>query len=135
MARIPMVKCYVLKKGDDPSNRQVRYVPLKEFALWANHMENQHKFEIHDPQDSIWIDEDEHIRFNRIYTRLPLEPVNELILYVFFPASQLILPITRYFPKEEYEQIKKTFIAHYEKADDKAIREIEEKPGYWIKRE
>jgi hypothetical protein len=135
MARIPMVKCYVLKKGDKPENRQVRYIPLKEFDLWTNHMGTQHNFDIHEPEDSIWIDEDEYVRFNRIYSKLPLEPVNEIVIYVFFPASQLILPITRYFPKEDYEMIKKRFISHYDKADDKVLRETEEKTGYWIKRE
>jgi hypothetical protein len=134
MCRIPMVKSFVLKKGDDPNKKECRYIPHNEFRLWKYYMQNHHKFLVMDEQESLWIDEDEYTRYMQIYNKLDLEKVIEIKILLFAYKPQLIIPISRYIEEKNYEKIKRLVLSHYSERNKDSIRDIKEKKGYWIKR-
>ena len=137
MNRIPMVKCFVLKKSDDPINKESRYIPLDVFELWKYYMQSHHKFLVLEEIDSLWIDEEEHTKYLQIYERLALEEVREIKIILFSYETQLIIPVVRYIEEENYEKIKHILLSHYsdrKKGAMREIREIKERRGFWIKR-
>ncbi len=134
MSKIAMVKCFILKSGDDPINRECRYVPLNEFEFWKYYMEQHNQFQIFEEVESLWIDEEEKKKYPQIYKRLDLEEVKEIKIFVFSYKTQLIMPVTRYIEESKYKEIKRVLVSHYSEPNKNAVREIKERNGYWIKR-
>jgi len=135
MSRIPMVKCFVLKSGDDPINKEYRYIPHNEFELWKYYMQRHHKFQVLEEIDSLWIDEEEeYSKYLNIYERLELEEVREIKIILFSYKTQLIIPVIRYIEEKNYEKIKSILLSHYSDRKKDAIRDILERRGFWIKR-
>lgn len=134
MSRIPMVKCFVLKSGDDPINKECRYIPHNEFELWKYYMQKHHKFAVLEETESLWIDEEEHDKYLQIYNRLELEEVKELKIILFSYKTQLIIPVIRYIDEKNYKKIKDILLSHYSARKRDAIRDVQERKGFWIKR-
>lgn len=134
MCRIPMVKSFILKKGNDTSNKECRYIPHNEFRLWKYYMQNYHKFKVVEEKESLWIDEEEYNTYMQIYNRLELEKVIEIKILLFANKPQLIIPISRYIEEANYEKIKRLLLSHYSDRDKDSIRDIKENKGYWISR-
>ena len=129
-----MVRCSVLKKMEDPINKEFRYVPHNEFHLWKFYMENHHKFSIYEEKVSIWIDEEEYNKYLQIYNRLELEEVREIKIVRFAYDTQLTIPIIRYIAEKNSENIKNVILAHYSDEEKDAIRNVKERKGFWIER-
>lgn len=129
-----MVKCFVIKRGDDPINKECRYIPYNIFHLWKYYMENNHKFNILEEIESILIDEEEYNKYLHIYERLELEEVKEIKIVVFSSNTLLNTPIVRYIEQENYKKIKPILLSHYTNRDTETIRYIQERNAFWITR-
>jgi len=134
MSRIPMVKCFVLKMGDDPINKECRYIPYNVFPLWKYYMENKHKLRILEEVESFLIDEEEYNKYLNIYERLELEEVKEIKIVLFSSKTLLNTPIVRYIEQENYEKIKPILLSHYVKRNKDILRYIQERRAFWINR-
>lgn len=135
MARVKMVKCYLRSPGSTPS---LRFVPLREFNLWKYFMTHRHGKIVEGEEISVWIDAATYSTAPPRQPR-PLEPVVRVDLEYWDAQQQVVTPVQRYFPAEEYDSIREKFVGHYPDLDNAEGRPLTQKrlhevKGYFIRR-
>jgi hypothetical protein len=135
MAKEKIVRCRISKMNADTGDTSVRYVPLEIFQLWKLLMSEKHGFTIEDDCVSLWfdIDGDPHVN----YARSNYERVVKLQLCVYSEEAGMFREIVRYFPNDDYERIKQSFLAHYRRyfSGSRFSPRLEEVHGVWLRRE
>ncbi len=135
--RTPMVRCFLLERGAEAQTRSLRFVPYNEFELWKYLMVHKYRFLVLEPEESVWIDEEERKRMPGVYDKFGSERVHEVRLLRYLERPRMFVPIVRYFPESDYERRKKSFLAHYD-SELAIVRSlgfpspVEETPGWWI---
>ena len=88
----------------------------------------QYRFTVSDERIYIYISLPEYEAHEALYSRLPQVELNKITLYFFLKADQILVPVTRYFPKEQYPAIKPLFLKHFKAFEDRnhATRVLEE---------
>jgi len=134
MAKEKIVRCKVSKNVNGTTYESVRYIPLDIFNLWKLLMTDKHGFKVESDCASLWfdIDGDPNVK----YVDTNYERVIRLRLWVYSEEAGMFREITRYFPADEYGQIKSSFLAHYEDyfKSSRFPPRIEETHGVWLKR-
>jgi hypothetical protein len=133
MEKIPMVKCFILKRGSAPIQRQCRYIPYNEFELWKYYMRMQHKFLILDDVLSLFIYKEEYDKYMQLYEGFELDKVRELEIIFLYHHSQLIIPIKRYIEGKVFNKIKDIILSHYINNREGIIRKVQDRMGFWIR--
>ncbi|MFH0778796.1 MAG: hypothetical protein V2A71_09215 [Candidatus Eisenbacteria bacterium] len=128
-----LVRCEVARK-DAPASSTVRYVPMEIYGLWEYLMASKHSFDVASPQASLWIDLEESPEL--AYAQEQYEKVTELTLFIFSERDGMFGRVSRYFPSDNYEELKKIFLKHYRAggAEPGLKPQMKERPGIWIKR-
>jgi len=131
---VKLVHCLVNKTGAYPSGPEVRFVPQSEFDLWKYMVTRQYQFTVSDEKIYIYIPHREYEAHEALYSRLPQVELTKITLYFFLKADQILVPVTRYFPKEHYPAIKPLFLDHFKAFEDrnhvtKVLQEIMEEEG------
>ena len=137
MLRIPMVRCYLLERGAEAQTRSLRFVPYNEFELWKYLMSHKYRFLVLEPEESLWIDDEERKRMPGVYEKFGSERVHQVRLLRYLERARMFVPIFRYFPESDYERRKKAFLHHYDNeiAIAKSLgfsNPVEEMAGWWI---
>jgi hypothetical protein len=135
---VKLVHCLVNKTAPCPSGPEVRYVPQTEFDLWKYMVTQQHHFSVSDEKIYIYISRREYEAHEALYSRLPQVELNKITLYFFLKVDQILVPVIRYFPKEQYPQIKPLFLNHFKDFEDrshatKVLEEIIEEEGLGLR--
>lgn len=132
MASQKLVRCEIKRAG---SAGTVRYVPLEIFGLWEFLMREKHQFEISASVASLWIDVDENPEV--AYGENQYERVTEVTLLRYSEADGMFSKVNRYFPTEEYPELKGLLLKHYEGVRDPSAPnlQLKERQGVWIRRE
>ena len=133
MTKIKMVKCTLRSPGEAPA---ARFVPLREFQLWKYYMMHAHEKIVEGEEISIWVDADSYGEQPPSQAR-PLEAVVRVDLQYWDQSLNTATPIQRYFPLDEYESIRDTFLQHFPDrpgpAGSKlAQKRITETRGYYL---
>lgn len=132
MASQKLVRCEIKRPG---SAGTVRYVPLEIFGLWEFLMRQKHQFEVSASVASLWIDVDENPEV--AYGENQYERVTEVTLLRYSDADGMFSKVNRYFPTEEYPELKGLLLRHYEGVRDPSAPnlQLKERQGVWIRRE
>jgi hypothetical protein len=128
-----LVRCEV-KRPEAPEQCTVRYVPLEIYGLWEYLMASKHNFAVAQAQASLWIDMEESPEL--AYSDEQYEKVTELTLFIFSERDGMFGKVSRYFPSESYDDVKRIFLKHYKIGNgEPSLRpQMKERPGIWIKR-
>ena len=134
MARVKLVKCYARSPGGAPS---VRFIPLREFNLWRYYMTHRHRKIVEGEEVSVWVDADTYGATPPRQAR-PLENVVRIDLEYWDGEKQRVTPVQRYFPSDDYETIRDTFVKHYPDVASPSGRPLSQKrilevKGYFIR--
>jgi hypothetical protein len=134
MASQKLVRCEIKRQGES-ARSTVRYVPLEIYGLWEYLMQNRHQFEVVGNVASLWIDVDENPE--AAYGEGQYERVTEVTLLRYSEEDGMFGRVSRYFPTQEYPQLKKLLLQHYESVRDPGAPnlQLKERQGIWIKRE
>ena len=134
MASQKLVRCEIQRAGDS-ARSTVRYVPLEIYGLWEFLMRNRHQFEITTNVASLWIDVDENPE--AAYGEGQYERVTEVTLLRYSEKDGMFGRVSRYFPTQEYPELKKLLLQHYETVREPGAPnlQLKERQGIWIKRE
>lgn len=136
--KIQMVKSYLIKENDPSYKKGIRFNPLHYFYLWEYYMENHYDFKVIEKEVSLWIDS-EYYEQGGIFAKDDLEEVTEITLFLLSQVDELIVPVVRYFPKENYDRVKQVFLSHFSDKPNsnidghKYIKKVVEVKGYWVK--
>ncbi|HLE20588.1 MAG TPA: hypothetical protein VJB88_05665 [Vicinamibacteria bacterium] len=133
MARVKIVRCYLRSPGEAPSQR---FVPLREFSLWKYYMTHHHEKIVEGEKISIWIDADSYGAEPPQQAR-PLEPVLRVDLHFWDARFRTTSLVQRYFPLEEYDSIRQSFLDHYPDSSGPpghpgSRRQVHEVKGYFL---
>lgn len=133
MSRVKVVKCMLRAPGEAPA---VRYVPLREYQLWKYFMTHSHERIVEGQEISIWVDAQTYAEKPPEQAR-PLEAVVRVDLTYWDRALNTSAFVQRFFPLEEYESFRNTFLRHYPDVpapDGRTIvrKRISEVRGYYI---
>lgn len=109
MAKIKMVKCMIRSPGEAPA---VRFVPLREFQLWRYFMTHAHGKIVEGSEISIWVDAQSYAEQPPEQAR-PLEAVVRIDVQYWDQDFNTANLVQRFFPLEDYDIIKETFLRHY----------------------
>ncbi len=134
MAKVKLVKCYLRSPGEAPS---LRFVPLREFFLWKYYMTHHHQKIVEGEEVSLWIDAESYSSAPPEQAR-PLEPVVRVDLQYWDTRRQTASLVQRYFPVEDYAQIRDVFLSHFPDATGPgrrplSRRRLQETKGYFIR--
>ncbi len=134
MASQKLVRCEI-RKPDSSGEPTVRYVPLEIFGLWEFLMQNKHRFEVARSVASLWIDVDETPE--AAYGENQYERVTEVQLLRYSETDGMFSRVSRYFPTEEYPQLKELLLKHYRSVADPSAPspQLKERRGIWIRRD
>lgn len=125
-----VVRCEV-ERADTSS---VRYVPMEIFGLWEHLMSSRHGFTVRSHQASLWIDAEESpdIRSNET----SFDDVTEVTLFVYSDTDGMFSRVVRYFPQENYSNLRDIFLSHYtgRSPEGQVDPQVKERPGVWIRR-
>jgi hypothetical protein len=134
MASQKLVRCEIRKPGETRGGT-VRYVPLEIYGLWEYLMRNRHQFEVTSSVASLWIDVDENPEV--AYGENQYERVTEVTLLRYSERDGMFARVNRYFPTQEYPELKKLLLKHYESVADPSAPglQLKERQGIWIRRE
>lgn len=133
MATQKLVRCEIRRPGsEEPS---VRFVPLEIYGLWEHLMRTKHQFEVSSNISSLWIDVDENP--DAAYGENKYERVTEVTLLRYSAKDGMFDRVNRYFPTEEYPQLKNLLLKHYESVREPGdpSLQLRERQGIWIRRE
>jgi hypothetical protein len=135
---IKLVHCLVGKTDHCPSGPEVRFIPQVEFDLWKYMVTRQYHFTVSDERIFMYIPRREYEAHEALYSRLPQIELNKITLYFFLKTDQLLVPVTRYFAKEQYPTIKLLFLSHFKAFEDrnhatKVLEEIIEEEGLGLR--
>jgi hypothetical protein len=135
---VKLVHCLVKKTDPSLSGPEVRFVPQTEFDLWKFMVTQQHHFSVSDEKIYVYISRREYEAHEALYSRLPQVELNKITLYFFLKTDQILVPVIRYFPKEQYPQIKPLFLNHFKDFEDrshatKVLEEIIEEEGLGLR--
>ena len=111
MASQKLVRCEI-KRPENGANPTVRYVPLEIYGLWEYLMRHRHQFEVTDNVASLWIDVDENPE--AAYGEGQYERVTEVTLLRYSEQDGMFGRVSRYFPTQDYPELKKLLLKHYE---------------------
>jgi hypothetical protein len=134
MASQKLVRCEIRRAGES-SRGTVRYVPLEIYGLWEFLMQERHQFEVVANVASLWIDVDENPE--AAYGEGQYERVTEVTLLRYSEKDGMFGRVSRYFPTQEYPELKKLLLQHYESVRESGAPnlQLKERQGIWIKRE
>jgi hypothetical protein len=134
MANQKLVRCEIRRPGN-PKGGTVRYVPLEIFGLWEYLMRTKHSFDVTANIASLWIDVDDNPE--AAYGNEQYERVTEVTLLRYSEKDEMFGRVSRYFPTEEYPELKKLLLGHYESVREPGAPslQLKERQGIWIKRE
>jgi hypothetical protein len=135
---VKLVHCLVDRPDQCPSGPEVRFIPRAEFDLWKYMVTRQYHFTVSDEKIFMYISRREYEAHEALYSRLPQVELNKITLYFFLKADQILVPVTRYFPKEQYPAIKPLFLNHFKAFEDrnhatKVLEEIIEEEGLGLR--
>jgi hypothetical protein len=135
---VKLVHCLVNKTDPGPSGPEVRFIPQAEFALWKFMVTRQYHFTVSDEKIYIYVSRREYEAHEALYSRLPQVEINKITLYFFLKAEQVLVPVSRYFPKNQYPAIKAFFLDHFKDFEDrnhatKVLEEIIEEEGLGLR--
>ena len=125
-----LVKCEV--KNPISQKIQVRYIPLSEFELWEHLLKERHKIEVLNKRTMIWVDTKEYENNKGIYSRFFQEGVTKITLYLASKEDEMFIPVIRFLPKDNYQQLKSILLSHYQGQE---IENIIEEDGHYINAE
>lgn len=133
MTKIKMVKCTLRSPGEAPA---ARFVPLREFQLWKYYMMHAHEKIVEGEEISIWVDAESYGEQPPTQAR-PLEAVVRVDLQYWDQSLNTATLIQRYFPLDDYDTIKDTFLGHFPDqqapAGSKLARKrVTETRGYYL---
>ena len=133
MTKIKMVKCTLRSPGEAPG---ARFVPLREFQLWKYYMTHAHEKIVDGEEISIWVDAESYGEQPPTQAR-PLEAVVRVDLQYWDQELSTATFIQRYFPLDDFDTIRDTFLLHFPDhpatAGSKlARRRITETKGYYL---
>lgn len=132
MAKVKMVKCMLRSPGEAPA---LRFVPLREFQLWKYYMTHAHEKIIEGHEISVWVDALSYGEKPPVQAR-PLEAVLRVDVQYWDPALHTAGFVQRFFPADEYNEFRDTFLQHYPDApavDGRTMRKrVAEVRGYYI---
>ena len=133
MATQKLVRCEIRRAESDASS--VRFVPLEIYGLWEHLMRTKHQFEVTSNISSLWIDVDENP--DAAYGENKYERVTEVTLLRYSAKDGMFDRVNRYFPTEEYPQLKNLLLRHYESVREPGdpSLQLRERQGIWIRRE
>ena len=133
MASQKLVRCELRKP--ETSQGTVRYVPLEIFGLWEFLMRQKHGFAVSGSIASLWIDVDESPEV--AYGENQYERVTEVTLLRYSESDGMFSRVNRYFPTQEYPELKSMLLRHYEGAHELGAPglQLKERQGVWIRRE
>lgn len=109
MTKIKMVKCTLRSPGEAPA---ARFVPLREFRLWKYYMTHAHEKIVDGEEISIWVDAESYGEQPPTQAR-PLEAVVRVDLQYWDQKLNTATFIQRYFPLDDYDTIRDTFLRHF----------------------
>lgn len=109
MSKIKMVKCALRSPGEAPA---ARFVPLREFQLWKYYMAHVHEKIVDGEEISIWVDAQSYGERPPTQAR-PLEAVVRIDLQYWDQGLNTATFIQRYFPLDNYDTIRDTFLRHF----------------------
>lgn len=109
MSKIKMVKCTLRSPGEAPA---ARFVPLREFHLWKYYMTHVHEKIVDGEEISIWVDAQSYGEQPPTQAR-PLEAVVRIDLQYWDQGLNTATFIQRYFPLDDYDTIRDTFLRHF----------------------
>jgi hypothetical protein len=134
MASQKLVRCEIRRPGETRGGT-VRYVPLEIYGLWEYLMRNRHQFEVTSSVASLWIDVDENPEV--AYGENQYERVTEVTLLRYSERDGMFARVNRYFPTQEYPELKKLLLKHYESVSEPGAPglQLKERQGIWIRRE
>jgi hypothetical protein len=133
MASQKLVRCELVRPGAAAGT--MRYVPLEIFGLWEFLMCQKHGFQVRSTIASLWIDVDESPEV--AYGENQYERVTEVTLLRYSEHDGMFSRVNRYFPTQEYPQLKNLLLRHYESAAEPGTPslQLKERQGVWIRRE
>jgi hypothetical protein len=133
MATQKLVRCEIRRPGGAPAS--VRFVPLEIFGLWEYLMRTKHEFDIVSNVASLWIDVEENP--DAAYGENAYDRVTEVTLLRYSERDGMFGKVNRYFPTEEYPQLKNLLLKHYESVREPGAPnlQIQERQGIWIRRQ
>jgi len=127
-----LVRCEVQSRSSPPS---ARYIPMEIFGLWEYLMVHKHGFKVLNCGASLWIDVEESPEV--AYTERSYERVTEVTLFVYSEQDGMFTKVCRYFPTENYPELKRIFLSHYVSLPVQSLEgtpQLREKEGIWIRR-
>ena len=135
---VKLIRCLVHKPRGPEDPGEVRWIPFNEFDLWKFMVSSQHHLTVTAEALYFYISREEYERHEPLYSRLPQFPVNKITLYFFLKSAQVLVPVSRYFPAEEYDRIKPTFLGHFRVFEDhnhstKFLEDIAEETGVCLR--
>ena len=127
-----LIRCEVRRPDSDSTS--IRYVPLEIYGLWEYLMRAKHGFDVVSHGASLWIDVEESPEV--AYSEPAYERVTEVTLFVYSEPDGMFTRVCRYFPTENYPELKPIFLSHYVGSRSAADMgsQLREKEGIWIKR-
>ena len=136
---VKLVRCRVDKPDSCPSGPEIRFIPQTEFDLWKFMITRQYQFLVSEEMIYMYISRREYEAHEALYSRLPQVAVNKITLYFFLKADQILVPVVRFFPQEQYPAIKPVFLNHFKDFEDrnhvtKVLEEIIEEEGLGLRK-
>ncbi len=133
MPKIKRVKCALRSPGEAPA---VRFIPLREFQLWKCYMSHAHEKIVEGSEISIWVDAQSYAEQPPVQAR-PLEPVVRVDIQYWDQDFNTANLVQRFFPLEDYDIIKDTFLKHFPDhpaADGRTVakKRVTEVRGYYL---
>jgi hypothetical protein len=135
---LKLVRCRLDRPEPSPSGPEIRFIPQGEFDLWKFMVTRQYSFTVSDEKIYLYISRREYEAHEALYSRLPQVAVNKITLYFFLKADQILVPVIRFFPQEQYQAIKSVFLSHFKHFQDrthatKVLEEIVEEEGLGLR--
>jgi hypothetical protein len=135
---VKLVRCRVDKPEPCPSGPEIRFIPQTEFELWKFMVTRQYAFTVSEEKIYLYLSRREYEAHEALYSRLPQVALNKITLYFFLKADQILVPVVRFFPHEQYPAIKPVFLSHFKHVEGrsdatKVLEEIVEEEGLGLR--
>lgn len=132
MSSLKLMRCELRRRGSKGPGT-IRYVPLEIFGLWEHLMSSKHDFDVSTPRASLWLDMEDQPE--AAYGESQFERVTEVTAFVYSERDEMFTRARRWFRAEEVDDLKRIFLAHYDRGPGTIQPQVREKCGIWLVRD
>jgi hypothetical protein len=105
-----LLRCNIINKNSEQSER---FVEFEHYKLWSYMMFHKHGLKIQDISLWLWIEEQDYLAREELYSRAPHKlEVSKLEVFLFDEHNGLSHVIHRYCLSDESAQVEKILLSH-----------------------